>query len=486
MKPEPQPGRQLYLALDQGGHASRALVFADDGELVAAGSVPIETLHGAGGHIEHEPEALIASLRAAIVAACGQLPAGSRIVAAGLATQRSSMCCWQRHSGAALSPVISWQDRRNAAWLETLHPYAAMIRQRTGLVLTPHYGASKMRWCLDHLPAVQAAHAAGNLVMGPLASFIACRLLDGLPCYADPANAARTQLWDPATRDWSAELLQLFGIARDELPLAVNNRHAWGLLNTPLGPVPLTVVTGDQSAVPFAFGPLDASTAYLNLGTGAFIQRALRDRLPDAPRLLVSVVWSDADGVDYMLEGTVNGAGSALDWLAEREQLPLPELLAAGSAAIADGLAPPLFLNGIGGLGSPFWRSDFESRFAEAGSTAASTAGTRLLAVLESIAFLLLTNYRELAAHGPRFSRLLLMGGLSANDYLCQCLADLCGMPVMRSAEPEATARGLARLIAAEAARHWPVPATSILLPVANPPLRRRFERWLELMQPDG
>jgi hypothetical protein len=122
----------------------------------------------------------------------------------------------------------------------------------------------------------------------------------------------------------------------------------------------------------------------------------LRDRLPDAQQLLVSVVWSDAEGVDYMLEGTVNGAGSALDWLAGREQLSLPELLAAAQAAIAAGLEPPLFLNGIGGLGSPFWRSDFESRFVGTGTT-----GTRLLAVLESIAFLLYTNYRELAGARP-------------------------------------------------------------------------------------
>ncbi len=470
--------QKLYLALDQGGHASRALVFDVFGKLITTGSVPIETLRNADGHIEHDPEALICSLREAIAAACKELPAGSRILAAGLATQRSSMCCWNRRSGAALSPVISWQDRRNAGWLEQLSEHAGMIRARTGLVLTPHYGASKMRWCLDHLPGVQAAHAAGELVMGPLASFIACRLLAGQPCYADPASAARTQLWDPATRDWSEELLQLFGIDRTDLPRAVNNRHAWGQLDTPLGPVPLTVVTGDQSAVPFAFGALDAITAYVNIGTGAFIQRALRDRLPDAQQLLVSVVWSDAEGVDYMLEGTVNGAGSALDWLAGREQLPLPELLAAGQAAIAAALEPPLFLNGIGGLGSPFWRSDFESRFVGTGTT-----GTRLLAVLESIAFLLYTNYRELAAHGPAFTRLLLTGGLSANDYLCQCLADLCGIPVVRSAEPEATARGLARLIAADDARDWPVPPLSPMTPAENPQLRGRFRRWEQLLQ---
>ena len=69
-----------------------------------------------------------------------------------------------------------------------------------------------MRWCLDHLPAVRAAQAAGDLVMGPLASFLACRLLEGRPLLADPANASRTQLWALATRDWSPELLALFGI----------------------------------------------------------------------------------------------------------------------------------------------------------------------------------------------------------------------------------------------------------------------------------
>jgi glycerol kinase len=345
-------------------------------------------------------------------------------------------------------------------------------------VLTPHYGASKMRWCLDHLPAVQAAHVAGELVMGPLASFIACRLLDGHPCYADPANAARTQLWDPATRDWSDELLQLFGVARGVLPVPVTSRFDWGQLATPTGPVPLTVVTGDQSAVPFAFGTLDAATAYVNIGTGAFIQRALRDRMPEAKQLLVSVVWSDAERVDYMLEGTVNGAGSALDWLATHEDLPLAQLLDAGQSAAAAGLDPPLFLNGIGGLGSPFWRSDFESRFVGTG-----TAGSRLVAVLESIAFLLYTNYRELAAQEPPFTRLLLTGGLSANGYLCQCLADLCGMPVVRSEEPEATARGLARLIAANDAGNWPVPATSGLMPAQNLRLYARFGHWDELMK---
>jgi len=462
-----------YLALDQGGHASRALIFAGDGALVASASVPIATARSAEDHIEHDPGELLRSLQQAIDRACRDLPPGSRIRAAGLATQRSSMVCWHRRSGAALSPVISWQDRRNAAWLERLTPHAARIRELTGLVLTPHYGASKMRWCLDHLPVVQKAAAAGELVMGPLASFLVCNLVAGRPLLADPANASRTQLWELATRDWSPELLALFGIDAALLPRAVTSRYAYGSLRTPGGPVPLTVVTGDQSAVPFAFGPLDPGTGYVNLGTGAFVQRAVPGELPEAPRLLVSVVWSDAAHVDYLLEGTVNGAGSALDWLAARGKRPLETLLVAADQARAAQEIPPLFINGVSGLGAPFWVSELESRFIGTGS-----AGARVLAVLESIAFLLQANLEELKAHGPPLTRLLVTGGLSANDYLCQCLGALAGLPVDRADDPEATARGLARLVAAEAGTRWSVVAVARQTPVADADLLTRYQRW--------
>lgn len=464
---------KLYLALDQGGHASRALVFNAAGTLVSSASIPIATQRIGDGRIEHDPEELVASLRQAVDAACAELPPGSRILAAGLATQRSSMACWHRQTGLALSPVISWQDRRNAAWLERLGAEAGRIRALTGLVLTPHYGASKMRWCLDNLPAVRAALADGNLVMGPLASFLTCRLLEGRPLLADPANASRTQLWALATRDWSPELLALFGIDGDVLPRAVPSRYDYGRLPTPAGPVPLTVVTGDQSAVPFAFGPLDPAIAYVNLGTGAFAQRAVSGALPVAPRLLVSVVWSTASHVDYLLEGTVNGAGSALDWLADREGTPLPLLLAEAEAALAAGEAPPLFINGVSGLGAPFWVSRLESRFVGAGSR-----GARVLAVLESIAFLLQVNLDEMGPHGPPLTRLLVTGGLSANAHLCACLASLSGLPVVRTEDPEATARGLARLVAGDASAAWPVPRGILQRPGANPALHARYARW--------
>lgn len=474
----------FYLALDQGGHASRALIFDHEGQLAAREAVPIQTLTHANGHIEHDPEELVASLVRASAGACAQLPAGVRPLAAGLATQRSSLVCWHRQSGAALSPVISWQDRRHARWLAHLAGHERQIRQLTGLVLSPHYGASKMRWCLDNLPAVQRAAADGELVMGPLASFLtcrlACRLVTGHPVVADPANASRTLLWALETRDWSPALLQLFGIPAGVLPATVTTRHDYGNLTTPRGPVPLRIVTGDQSAVPFAFGPLDPATAYVNLGTGAFVQRPVAGRVPEAPELLVSVVRSDRQRVDYLLEGTVNGAGSALDWLADRLATPVDGLLAAAQAAASGVTEPPLFLNGVSGLGAPWWRSDFPSRFINDGAD--ESPGSQLRAVFESIAFMLQTNLEQMTPWCPPLQRVLVTGGLSANDYLCRCLATLCRVPVLRVTDPEATARGLAALVADQASRVWRAPGGEPIAGPAVPGLQARYARWRAAM----
>jgi glycerol kinase len=211
------------------------------------------------------------------------------------------------------------------------------------------------------------------------------------------------------------------------------------------------------------------------VGTGAFVQRAIRDRLPDAPRVLASVVWSDATGVDYMLEGTVNGAGSALDWFAAREGTQMDALLRELEAG--EPPDPPLFLNGVSGLGSPFWVDDFESRFVGEGTPAA-----RLLAVVESIAFLIRVNLDELRSHGPALRRIVLTGGLSASDSFCRVVADVTGLAVWRSREPEATARGLASLVAGNT-RTWKPADGDTFPPRSGSASARRYPAWLDAMK---
>ncbi len=478
MNPTPAPpDGALYLAIDQGGHASRALVFDGQGRIVASDFQPIDVTHPHNGWAEHDPAQLITSLHTAISNTMYRLgERGSSVVAAGLATQRSSVVCWDKHSGAALSPVISWQDRRAHAWLQQFAEHGEKIHRSTGLFLSAHYGASKLRWCLDHLPAVQAAHQNDTLACGPLASFVLFHLLEERPLLADPANASRTLLWNIKTRDWDDELLALFGVPHTLLPRCVPTRHGFGHLRAGGHTIPLTIATGDQSAALFGFGPPQPDTVYINMGTGAFIQRTT-GRHPTHPRLLTSIAFQEDKQTTYTLEATINGAGSALDWASKA--LGLRDTATRLAEWLANDSALPLFLNGVSGLGAPFWIPDFASRFVGEGEP-----WEKIVAVVESIVFLLYTNLAEMEAlHAPAH-RIIISGGLAALNGMCQRLADLSGLPVHRPAECEATARGTAFLLAGGTPA-WPETGTAITFtPVQNPPLAQRFQRWRETMPP--
>jgi glycerol kinase len=464
-----------FLAIDQGGHASRAIAFDSSGRAAADASVEVETRRLPGDRVEHDPEELVESIRRSVDEASGRLD--GKIIAAGLATQRSSIVCWERDTGRALSPVISWQDRRAAAWLRRFEDRSAEIHAITGLVLSPHYGASKLRWCLEHLPDVRKAMDERRLACGPLASFVLFRLLEGKPFAVDPANGSRTLLWDCATRRWSPTLLDLFGVPESILPRCVPTRHGFGLLRTRDADIPLEVCTGDQSAALFAFGEPRADTAYINAGTGAFLQRSVGGTRVQAARLLASVIW-EADGeLDYVLEGTVNGAGSALHQIGMELGVETGSLDRLVADAVERVAAPPLFLNGVSGLGSPFWRAEFPSRFIGEADTRGKLAG-----VVESILFLIAVNLEEMARAARPVRRLVLTGGLATMNGFCQKLADLCGSTVERPEIREATARGLAWLVAGRPSAWLKEAQSDSFTPGRNPELSERYERWRAAM----
>jgi glycerol kinase len=474
------PDDALVLALDQGSHASRAVLFDATGAEVAQAHQPVGTRREGGDVVEQDPQELLASLQTAAVDACEPAAAQGRpVVAAGLATQRSTVLCWERRTGHALTDTLSWQDRRNADWLARLHPHAAQVREITGLPLSPHYGASKLRWCLDHVPAVRRAAADGQLAAGPLSSYLVARLVPGLPFVVDPANASRTLLYDPSALDWSDTLLALFGIERRHLPACVTTRHAFGPLQAGAQAIPLAICTGDQSAAAFAFGRPDPRSALVNVGTGAFVQRVAPGDAPLPEGLLRSVLSADAGGVLHAHEGTVNGAGSALDWLREHVAIDVDRALAALAPCPATSHAP-LFMNGVGGLGAPFWRPDFPVEFVGEGDET-----SQLVAVLESIAFLLCVNLEALGRSAP-LERILLSGGLGRSDYLCRVLADASGLAVERYALAEATARGAAFLAAGEPASWGAPPLERVFKPTGDAALAVRYSRWRMEMERRG
>ncbi len=459
-----------YLAIDQGGHASRASLCDGNGRIVATANIPIETRNLAPDRVEHDPEAMVASLRNAIAEVVHE--AGNHpVVAAGLATQRASIVCWDKTTGAALSPILSWQDRRAAEWLHRLDKDAGQIRLRTGLPLSPHYGASKLRWCLDHLPAVLRACREGRLAWGPLASFLVFRLTAERTLCADPANASRTLLWNIDSSDWDPRLIKLFGIPGEALPPCVPTRHAFGRIRSAKRGIPLTLVTGDQSAALFADNSTATGNVSINLGTGAFLQQPL-SRRPATSRLLISMAYQDLAQRIFALEGTVNGAGSALSWAAQQLNLTMADIRRDLPDWLRHSDEPPLFLNGIAGLGTPYLLPMFASRFVGEDSPA-----EKCVAVIESIVFLLQVNLEEMTLNATPDVQIILSGGLSRLDGLCQRLADLSGIPLRRPPDHEASVRGLIRLLTANQTAADPAAGTRFL-PKPNSKLAARYRRW--------
>ncbi len=462
--------------IDQGGHSSRTFVFDHQGAIVARSYCDIETQYPKRAWVEHDAEAILDSIKRTITGVIQQLgKKANQLCAAGLATQRASIVCWKRTNGQVLSKVISWQDSRAADWMQTVAAKASTIRTLTGLCPSPHYGAGKLRWCLDTLPDVQAALKDETLVFGPLASFIIARLTEKGLSYTDPANASRTLLMNIKTGDWDDYLLEVFDIPRSVLPRCVPSRFSFGHIVVSKQTIPLTLVTGDQSAALFHDGKPRNDTVYVNLGTGVFIQRVLENLSIPATRLLLSTVLSEGDKKVYALEGTVNGAGSALAWFARKYRAEEWSQYAEEWVALTK--APPLFINAIGGLGSPFWVPCLRSRFIGNGDIPAL-----FTSVLESILFLIQANLDEMDKIMPPPSRLVISGGIARLDSVCQRLANLSDLPVYRPADTEATSYGLAFLLT-KSALPWPRrPGVKTFMSHADDHLKRRYSMWRQAM----
>ncbi|GMQ83549.1 MAG: glycerol kinase GlpK [Gammaproteobacteria bacterium] len=458
------------LAIDQGTHASRALLLDQDGVVVARSLQPVTLVRPRPTWVEQDAEQLVTSVQTAIQDVLHTLTSAQRdaVRACGITTQRSTVTAWQP-DGASLCAALSWQDTRGARQIEKLHGNATAIREISGLPLSAHYGASKLHW-LNHL--------AGNppeMRFGPLAGFLLQRLTQERNCAVDHSNAQRMQLFDIHTLDWSRQLADWFDVPLDRLPSCRPVLHGYGSLSD--YSIPVTALCGDQNAAWFGSGRPDDGAALVNLGSGAFILAAPNGGAAPA-ELLSSIACSNREHCEYLLEGTVNGAGSALQWL--QAQWPDEDIQSGLPHWLEQVTDPPLFMNTVGGLGSPWWRQGPAPEFIPDHDRI--SAPEAAVAVAESILFLIQYNL-AIIQRQQTVTRLRVSGGLSQLDALCQKLANLSKLPVQRADDPEASARGIAWL-AAGRPEHW-LGTNEIqhYEPQPDTALENRYTRFIEQLR---
>jgi glycerol kinase len=251
-------------------------------------------------------------------------------------------------------------------------------------------------------------------------------------------------LWNLKTRDWDPALLKLFGVPRAILPQVRESRGDFGVCDPMLlgAPIPILGVAGDQQAASFGqacFKPGDVKSTY---GTGCFALVNTGKSVPKSRNRLLATALAHKQ---YAIEGSIFIAGAVVQWL--RDELGVvaaaPDTEAmAKRAKDADGL---YFVPAFTGLGAPYW--DPAARGAILGLTRDMGKNEIVRAALDAVCFetrdLLEAMRRDI---GKAPASLKVDGGMVANDWFCQRLADLTGLEVERPRVTETTALGAAYL----------------------------------------
>jgi len=437
------------LAIDQGTTSTRAMLFDAEGRPLATRQIELPQIFPAPGWVEHDA-ALIwrhaVEVAKAALAAAGLKAAD--IAAIGITNQRETTVLWDRKSGAPIANAIVWQDRRTAETCARLRKEGAAdkIAQRTGLVLDPYFSATKIAWLLDNVPGARARADRGELAFGTIDCWLLWNLTGGKVHATDASNAARTMVFDIHRQRWD-ELLALLRVPKSVLPEVRDSSGDFGASDPALfgGAVPIRGIAGDQQAATFgqaAFAPGDIKSTY---GTGCFVVLHTGAKaLASKNRLLGTVAWRLKGEVTYALEGSIFVAGAAMQWL--RDGLGLirnaadSEALARSAPSTGGVYLVPAFA----GLGAPYW--DAEARGALLGLTRDSGIKEIVRAGLESVAWQTRDLMEAMAADGVRPQALKVDGGMVANTWFLQFLADALGLPVERPVVGETTALGAAYL----------------------------------------
>lgn len=439
--------RDLLLALDQGSSSSRAVLFDLKGKIVALAQRPVRTKRPKAGWAEHDPLELARTLEASLDAVLSKLGPRDRVLAAGLAVQRSTIVFCEKGTFKPAASAPSWMDGRAAEFVAPLQERQGEVHGLSGLYATPYYSAPKIRWFLDHEPKVRALADAGRLLCAPVSTFIAARLTKGAVVAADPTCAQRTLLMNLDTAAWDPGLLALFGLSAELLPSIRPSAGEWGVIERKGRKIPLLATVGDQQSAAIGLGAANEGDAVANYGTGAFLLRHTGPRPERAPGLLASAAATVGQLRGYYLEGTVHAAGTSFEWL--RDNLGLMKDVKAVDEAFRKSKRRVLMLPAIGGLGAPRW--DYQTKTAFFGLDSQTTKHDLVRATAEGLCMLLADAAAVMTASGSPVTRARVAGGLSRADAMMSFQADALGATLERRKDVEATALGAA-ILAAKAA----------------------------------
>ncbi len=436
------------LVIDEGTTSTRAMLFAPDGNCLGSAQAPLTQFYPAPGLVEHDAAEIWEKTLSCAQEMVTRAGGADQIGAIGITNQRETIVFWDKRTGEPLAPAIVWQDRRTADMCTALKAdgLEAQVQAKAGLLLDPYFSASKISWALKNWP--QLADAGTNLAVGTIESYLIFRLSGGAHV-SDATNAARTSLMSLGSGAWDDGLLDMFGVPKSLLaeivdcagPIATCLPEHFG------GAIAITGVAGDQQAATIGQGCFAPGQTKATFGTGAFVLTNTGGIVPTSRnRLLSTVLWQLGGRRTYALEGSVFVAGSLIKWLRDGLGLLSTAEETETLARTVSDTGGVYIVPALSGLGAPHWSP--AARGLIDGLSFATEKAHVARAALEAMAYQTHDLFTAFSADGAHWSELRVDGGMAANNWMVQDLADMLDLPVERPAFVETTALGAAMLAA--------------------------------------
>jgi glycerol kinase len=441
----------FILSIDQGTSSTKSLIFDEQGIVIAKGVEPLHTSYFSEGFVEQDPEEIFQNVLASVKHCLADFTAKGlttkAIVSIGISNQRETFVVWDEH-GKPLHNAVVWQCKRSVQICETLKQkgLAETINHKTGLLIDPYFSATKLMWLNQNNASVGQAIKNGKAYFGTIDTWLLYKLTQGEVFATDYTNASRTLFFNLHTLQWDAELIEAYGLTGIQLPAIHPSSYSFGTttLNGLLeNTTPITALIGDSHAAAFGEGCFEAGTAKATMGTGSSILMNIGSKpVASANGMVTTVCWSVEGRIDFAYEGVIVSCGATIEWLKNSLQLFANSKETEALATSVENNGGVYLIPAFSGLGSPHWQMDRKA--AITGMTFATNKNHLVRAALESIAYQIkdvITAMEKDA--GIELKALNADGGITANAFLMQFLADVLNVTTIATADVSALGAAL-------------------------------------------
>ena len=450
--------KKFIISIDQGTTSSRVILFDTKGNIVFVSQFEFKQYFPKNGWVEHNPNEIWSTTLKALKQVINKAKKlKGHILTIGITNQRETTILWNKKTGKPIYNAIVWQDRRTQDYCKLLKKknYENLFRNKTGLFIDPYFSATKIKWILDNVKISKKLLSSNDLLFGTVDTFLIWKLTKGKQHLTEASNASRTMLYNINNNKWDKEILKKLNIPQKILPEVKNSADNFGKTDKKITGVEISIsaVLGDQQAAAFGQTCFEKGSIKSTYGTGAFvIMNTGPKKINSKNKLLTTICYRLNNKNTYALEGSIFIAGAGVQWLRDKVKLtkkaPETEKISK-SSKINDGV---FVVPAFSGMGAPYWRPD--ARGVITGLTRDSDWKSIVRATVESVGYQSFDLFDSMNKDGLKPKIVKVDGGMVANNWFTQFLADIINLKVVRPKILETTALGVALLAGYQIGEH--------------------------------